>query len=151
MHVAAMLDCVKSNLLLFLLEYYNLINGYMLALETIIKKIKNIQEDIGTGNFAKAEKKILEIALFFTDQIKKKKLVGDQLSQVSDSFFTLFEVQLEKKFFSPEIENLLYHCFNLHTFISKENYQEDKKFLKEIEKIENLAQDISGVHGRKDK
>jgi len=122
----------------------------MLVLEAIINKIKNIQEDIKAGNVAKAEKKIPEIALFFTNQIKKRKLVGDQLSQVSDSFFTLFEVQLEKKIFSPEIENLLYHCFNLHTFMSKENYQEDKKFLGEIEKIENLAQDISSFYGRKE-
>jgi len=113
--------------------------------------IKNIQENIRAGYFAEAEKKILKLVLFLTDQIKKKKLSGVQLDQVSDRFFTLFETQLEKKIFSAEIENLLYHCFNLHTLISKGSYQEDKKFWEEVEKIEKLAQAFSGIHGHKDK
>jgi len=77
------------------------------TLETIMKKIKNIQKDIKAGNFTKVEKKIPEIALFFTNQIKKRKLVGDQLDQASDSFLTLFETQLEKNFLSPNRKSSL--------------------------------------------
>jgi len=118
----------------------------MLEIKTTIK---NIQEDIRAGYFTEAEKKISRLALFLTGQIKKKKLSGAQLDQVSDWFFILFETQLEKKIFSAEIENLLYHCFNLHTFINKKDYQKDKKFWEEVKRIENLAQGLSVVHGCK--
>lgn len=106
----------------------------------LIALIKKIEEDIRKGNCIKAERKIPEVVLLIIDEIKNRKLTSSQIDQISDRFFNLFETQLEKKIFPNEIEDLLLHCFNLHTLIkSEEDYQNNKKFWAEISKIEKLA------------
>ncbi len=99
-------------------------------LETI-----NIKQLIDADKLEEAEKKIVETALFFVNQIEQGDLIGKDLEQACDHFYTLFEIQLEKKVFSSEIEELLEYCFTLHAITN----QKSKKFKTQISLIKKLA------------
>jgi len=72
-----------------------------------MKKNKKYPKRYQGWEFYQSWKENARDSSFFTNQIKKRKLVGDQLDQASDSFLTLFETQLEKNFLSPNRKSSL--------------------------------------------
>lgn len=107
----------------------------MSKLITLLKKIK---QSVKKGEYKEAEKKIPRFALILVNDIESGKLTGEEINQVSDQFFNLFEIQLEKKIFSFEIEELLQRCFSLHAVLPVDS----KEFKTELESIKKLAKII---------
>lgn len=100
--------------------------------------LKNIEQSIKENKFAEAQEKIPQAALLLLDQIENKILVGSEIGQASDRFSNLFKIQLEKKIFPPEIEELLQRCFSLHGILPYDS----KEFQTELKSIKKLVKNL---------
>lgn len=104
-------------------------------MEKILNEIEAIENLLELGNLETIQEKIIELVSDFIKQIETNKLKDEEIDQISDQFYPLFEYQLKEKKFTPEIEVLLEKCFVLHTFLPQTNLE----FTKALVEIKNFS------------